>query len=178
MLAPGATQLELFPPEVPRSVKFAGREPGALETTHDDRLQEVARLTSQGHKPGEIAEMLGITQVRASELIKNAKHAGMVDFFHEGRNVTTREMVDRRVKLGRKGYDVLQKRLNYIHQKTAKEIDSRDMDDAFKALDITEHTAKETKSGGTVVQTTGPVAVFSADDLKKAANVSARILSD
>ncbi len=171
-------QLELFEPETPRAIEFEGRAKGALEVTHDDRLSEVARLASQGYKPGEIGSAMGLTTVRASELVKNARQLGLIDFFHEGRNQTTREMSERRTSVARRSFELLQKRLNYAYKKKAEDIDARDVDDAFKALDMTEHKFRESKGGNTVVQTTGPVAVFSAEDLQRAAGVSQRILAE
>jgi transposase len=171
-----ATQLDLFDKrrQVPN-----GRGKGRLESTTSDRLFEIARLVSQGYKIAEIAGMLQLSVAWTRGLIKDARHKGLIDQFHEGRNRTTRAMTERREKVAERAFEIIQKRLNHVKTKKAADINARDVDDSFRALSITEHTAENKDSGrGTVVQTTGPVAIFSAEDLQKAAGVSTRILRD
>lgn len=175
-----SVQLKLFEEQRVgrRPGEFEGRSLGALEVTTPDRLQEVARLVVQGWKPGEIGRALGITQVRASGMVVEAKAQGLVDVLQAGRNQTIKEMTDRRRGIAERGLAIVKKRLDGIQRKQPSKIDARDMKDTFEALDITEHTKKGSKDveGGGRNGPSVVLAVFPPDVLRRAAQASAEVL--
>jgi len=160
-----------------RPIGWHGRKAGGTDITTEDRLQEAARLVAQGYKPGEIGAALGVGGQQASVLIRKAKEAGLVDVLQASRNKVTREMAERRGRIARGALKIIEKRLNHVNTKDGEEISSRDVNDAFRALDATEFVPSK-EQGSPIIQTTGPVGVFTGGEMQRADSVSRKILGE
>jgi len=153
---------------------FSGRGVGAIECTTPDRLEEVARLVTIGYKPGEIGQSLGITTVRARQLVLKAKAEGLVEVLQAERNRVARKMDDTRAKIAEVAFQALQKRLKYVVGKDGSDIDARDMKEAREALELTEYTSEFIKPTGQ--QASVQVAIFNGADVEKASKASEVVL--
>ena len=145
---------------------FGGKtRKGVPNRTTPTKTREVARLAVRGLNRKQIAEELNLHPVTVAGLFDRAKQSGDLDQLSGLRDERVTEFVRKRREIAQHALDIIERRVKDINTKDPNDLSARDMNDAFKALDHTEHT-------GSVKQqvTTGDtnVVVFSPDVLKRA----------
>lgn len=165
------------------SPNLTNRPQGSIECTKEDRLSEVARLVVRGHKPGEIKKELQVCSSTVRKLVRQAKREGYVRDLGFSRDQTSKDMRDRMQAVADDAVDIIQARLDHIHdglddpeQDDAKVLDSRAMNDAFRAFDKADVFDKGVNGKGKIGEGKGDIfQFFGKDVLKKAKETSSRI---
>lgn len=159
--------------------KPAGKPLGTKDCTTPTRLSDVARLVAQHYKVGEIGKELGVTTPQARRLVLEAINEGLVAVLEAGRDETTRRMAERRRGIANSAFDIIERRLKEAMSDPLEVLSASSVNDAFRALDRTEHGAAPQKVGAQVAQSPGVTNVtnvlFSPEVLRQAAQNGRRV---
>ena len=160
---------------------LSGRPIEVSNVVSSNRLKEVARLVVQGYKSHEIADMLRIGVFRVNQLIKQAEEEGISTKLSDARDEFTRKMEDKLRRVAEDSVAIIQARLDGIKNDINNPdiddkdaLDSRALNDAFRAFDKTDLVTKKDKVSNDN-KTTNIIALFGNDALERAKEASNRI---
>lgn len=155
-----------------------GKPIGTKDCTTPTRLRDVARLVAQHYKVGEIGKELNVTTPQARRLVLEAIDKGLVAVLEAGRDETTIRMAERRRGIANQAFGIIERRLREAASDEKEALSASSVNDAFRALDRTEHGAAPQKAGAqpapsSVVNNT--MNVFSPEVLRQAKQNGERI---
>jgi hypothetical protein len=155
-----------------------GKPVGTKDCTTPTRLRDVARLVAQHYKVGEIGKELGVTTPQARRLVLEAIDKGLVAVLEAGRDETTIQMAERRRGIANSAFSIIERRLKEASADEKEALSASAVNDAFRALDRTEHGAAPQKAGAQPAPpgaVTNVLNVFSPEVLRQAAQNGKRI---
>lgn len=156
---------------------MGGNKPGTKNCTTPSRLRDVARLVAQHYKVGQIAKEFGIRVFHARRLVLEAIDAGLVAKLEAGRDETTAKMLERRRGVANQAFDIIERRLREVSADDKEALGASAVNDAFRALDRTEHGAQAPRQAQPTPQAgvTNVLNVFSPEVLRQAQQNGERI---